>query len=380
MSAGVHSVLSPTYSIKYLLKIPCMQRIVPDQILLLGCCLALLTGVYSLPTDEQGLSFIQQRLMRTTNGDVVLEDMDDFSNWLYAINGTNYDSNDDYRVYQVTSGPNFTRDYVVDSDEYNNPSARNYRSFIDITTVDNPMARDLDELPDSPDDKGDEHYQGKLSWVLVTSFTAGQQNTGKIWAVPRDRSDRKDAFVLVGGLQTPTGVCFDSNHNFLYVCDPAQNSIFQYEIDWKGEKKFVLNSDIVATIAQNVTAQDCAVDAHGNLFFADHMADNIVQIEYLNLWAGFLTQGTPLYSEGNFIAAPIGIDVWKSKTIYYINSQDASSVGVLNSAPVDPTGRRITAEVREDRTPLALTVTPNYAYFSLTDGSVSFHSALAVSN
>jgi hypothetical protein len=308
--------------------------------------------------------------MQTTNGDVIIADMDDFSDWLFSQNGDNYDTSDDYRIFRGNTTQNDTRDYVIDSDEYNNPAARNYRSFIDVSPAQNPMGRDADDLPSSPNDKGDEHYKGDLSWVLVTSWTAGESNTGKIWAVPRDRDDRDQAFVLVGGLQTPTGVCFDSNHEFVYVCDPGQGTIYQYAVNWKGKKRFVLESDLVATIAQNVTAQDCTVDAYGNLFYVDSAENSIVEVDYLSLWSGYLTPGRVVYAGGETISTPVGIDIWKSRTIYYINSADSRDAGVLNSATADPSDGGITVDVREDRIPYGLAVTPDYAYFSLSDGSV----------
>ena len=352
-----------------------MQRIVPHphSPWLLLSSLLLLPSVLSLPATVSAQSFLQQRVLQTTNGDVVIADMDDFSDWLFSQSGEDYDTSDDYRVYRVNSTQTETRDYVIDSDDYNNPAARNYRSFIDVSPEQNPMGRDTDELPSDPNDIGKEHYRGDLSWVLVTSWTAGEVNTGKVWAVPRDRDDRDQAFVLVGGLQTPTGVCFDRNHEFVYVCDPGQGTIYQYSVNWKGEKRFVLDSDLVATIAQNVTAQDCTVDAYGNLFYVDSAANSIVEVDYLSLWAGYLTIGRVMYTAEDFpglLSAPQAIDIWKSRTIYYINGANSRDVGVLNSANADFDREEITIEVREDRVPYGLAVTPDYAYFSLSDGSV----------
>jgi sugar lactone lactonase YvrE len=59
-------------------------------------------------------------------------------------------------------------------------------------------------------------------WVLITSFLDDTKNSGKVWAIDRDHSDA--GFTLVAGLQRPVALCFDVNHDFLYVVDTGLSS------------------------------------------------------------------------------------------------------------------------------------------------------------
>ena len=347
---------------------------------MLVCLVPLCFSLDSRPVEA---AFLQQDYLQTTNGDVVIADMDEFADWLFEANGDKYKTKDEFRLYRVTSDESQTYDFVLDSDDYDNPAIQSFQSFIDVTPDQNPLGRDTDLLPEDADDMGDDHRDGDLSWVLVTSFNQGVVNTGKVWAVPVDRSDRDEAFVLVGGLQTPTGVCFDPNHNFVYVCDPGQEVIFQYQVDWEDDSKFVLQSDVVATIVTGVLAQDCSVDAYGALYYVDSRANAIGKVGYLDLWAGYLGQETIVYrgeDNPNTIAGPISIDVYDSETIYFVNNDNPAYMGLLNSAPVDPSDGDVEIEVREDRTPWGVAVSDDYAYFTLSDGSVSVYSGVAVQN
>ena len=70
--------------------------------------------------------------------------------------------------------------------------------------------------------------------MLVTSFLP-DPDKGKIWVIPE--KDPAGGYELVGGLQAPTGICFDVNHDFLYVVDKDEASdtngfIYQLEIEW----------------------------------------------------------------------------------------------------------------------------------------------------
>ncbi len=79
------------------------------------------------------------------------------------------------------------------------------------------LDRDDDEIPEDIEDDGDDNNDGDKMWVLISSFQDGEEKSGKIWAVPEDDND--EGFTLISGLNRPTGVCFDVNHEFLYVCD-----------------------------------------------------------------------------------------------------------------------------------------------------------------
>ena len=352
-----------------------MQRIAFPKVLpirlLTASLLLVLSGAVS-PQDSPG--FLQQNQPATLDGDVVIADMDDFADYLYDRNGQNYDSKDKYRLYRISQQQSQTYNFTVDSDDQ--PVLLTTPSFIEVREGQNPLGRDTDDLPDDPNDIGKDHRKGDLSWVLVTSFQQFEAGTGKVWAVPRDRDDRDHAYVLVGGLQTPTGICFDSNHDFLYVCDPGAGEIYQYEIDHDGKNKFVLESDTVATIAQGVSAYDCSVDAFGNLYYVDSEENSISIVGHLDVWSGYVGQARTLYranSNETLISTPVALDVYDSETIYFINNGNPTESGLLNSAStasVDVNLGTVSVVLRENRTSWGVAVSHNFAYFSSSDGSV----------
>jgi sugar lactone lactonase YvrE len=99
--------------------------------------------------------------------------------------------------------------------------------------------RDDNDAPTDIDEEGDDPIDGDTEFILVTSFDAAQENTGKVWVVPK--SDEDEAYVLISGLDKPIGVCFDVNNEFLYVVDETQTDtgiIYQYEIDWDSDDDF----------------------------------------------------------------------------------------------------------------------------------------------
>lgn len=243
----------------------------------------------------------------------------------------------------------------------------------DITPQQNPLGRDIDDLPEDSDDKGDEAIDGDIDWLLVSSFSVNTMGSGQVWAVPAAQSHRDEAFVLIAGLQVPTGVCFDKNHDFLYVCDPAQRRVYQFEIDRDGKRKFVLAGDQVATIYEGLAPVDCTVDAYGNLYITDLATQSIEFIDYLSLWSGLVNNNSTLYSGSNKLTAVIGIEVEDSDTLYFANLADAQDSGVLNSAAAFTLGNNtdpITTRLRTNLQAQGLGLSQDYVYISGADGSV----------
>ena len=104
------------------------------------------------------------------------------------------------------------------------------------------MTKDL--IPNSIDDSGDDYSSGDTYFLLVTTFIESNPGAGKLWVVPIDPDMREFSYELITGLDRPTGVCFDVNHNFLYVVDNGfeeTGHIYQYEIDWYEDETFVLS-------------------------------------------------------------------------------------------------------------------------------------------
>lgn len=97
---------------------------------------------------------------------------------------------------------------------------------------------------------------------------------------------------MIAGLERPEAVCFDQNHEFLYVCDTRngkEGRIYQYEIDYdeNGDvDAFELKKKTYATVYKGTPANSCSVDEYGNLFFST-TNDMIHIVSYLDLWSGF---------------------------------------------------------------------------------------------
>jgi sugar lactone lactonase YvrE len=84
-----------------------------------------------------------------------------------------------------------------------------------------PLDRDDNEIPEDIDEDGDDNNDGDVQWVLVTSFDEKEAKSGKVWVVPNDDND--EGFTLISGLTKPNAVCFDVNHEFLYVSDAVDD-------------------------------------------------------------------------------------------------------------------------------------------------------------
>ena len=235
----------------------------------------------------------------------------------------------------------------------------------------NPLGRDVD---DQETKKGDEAIKGKTQFVLVTTFDTDIPGSGKVWVVPTSTKARPTSFVLIAGLQTPTGLCFDKNHDFLYVCDPGQGRLLQFEIDRGSGKRFVLKSDQVATIVQGAGPTGCDVDRYGNLVYVD-LAQNVVgRVEYTDLWSGFVDMSTPIYRPSNIggsVSQPMGVSLSRSKVLYFINSQSPEDTGLLNSAAIEPSDPpEINILLRNEQKPWGLGLSEKLAYYTTDEGTV----------
>ena len=254
----------------------------------------------------------------------------------------------------------------IDFDESEEDSRR-------IRPEQNQLFRDEDELPEDADDKGDEVVEGDTDWILVTSFVADTAGSGQVWAVPRDQDDQDESFVLIGGLQSPTGLCFDKNHDFLYVCDPSQRRVYQFEIDRDGAQKFVLARDQVATIYEGVAPVDCSLDAYGNLYIVDLGTQSVEFVDYLNLWSGIVNTNVTLYAGLPTLAAPMGIEVADSDTIFFVNGVNPQDSGVLDSAPAYTLGSNsdpVTMRLRTNLVATGVGLSDDYVYIAGADASI----------
>lgn len=304
---------------------------------LLLCSLALLHSVLGTLQDQDA---------------VQIEDLDDFAEWSFTRAGLPYTASHEFNL-KLGADTDPWLSALRTNRHVTVPDQDDFTSFLEVSPAQNPFNRDTDDLDTDTDD---DPRDGHLRFLLVTTFDREAQGSGQVWVVPKHKRSR--SFVLLGGLETPTGLCFDKNHDFLYVCDPAQASIFQYSVSVTAQA-VVLRSDQVATVYQGLAPTDCAVDSSGALYFSDMANNTISRIDYPNLWAGYVDQQRILY-QSQFVAAPMGIDV-AERTLYWTNSLDFQDSGVLVSGEVS--SRTATVLLRDDIQPLGLTVSRHFVYF-----------------
>ena len=225
----------------------------------------------------------------------------------------------------------------------------------------NPLSRDEDDYLEERREV--KRKEGKTQWLLVTSFEEEQQGSGKVWAVPT--ANYTLGFTLIGGLSRPTGVCYDGDHQLLYVCDPGQSAIFQYDISRK-HFAFELRSELVATIVSQGQPQDCSLSSTGDLYYLD--ANSTYRVNYADLWAGYVDQQVLFAEDSQEFTNPIAIAHSRNDTIYFVNNGHAGEAGLLKS--LDKSGQTYRTLVRQDKSAWGLAISPIGAYFSVLDGTV----------
>lgn len=247
-------------------------------------------------------------------------------------------------------------------------------SFIEVTSEQNPWNRDTDLLPTSPNDRGQEAIDGKLRFLLATSFQTGSPGTGKVWVIPP--SNPLASFVLISGLAEPTGLCYDKNNAFLYVVDQGDGRILQFQVDTDLKKRFILANYMAVTIYTGESPYDCSVDAYGNLYFVDSVRNAIFLVSYLDLWSGFSGQEHILYlrtATSQSLNQPVSLSIPDSRTLFFLNHAHPEDAGLLNQAPAKASYLNqwsIHSAVRMLQQPWGLAVSPDYAYYSTEDGSL----------
>jgi len=247
-------------------------------------------------------------------------------------------------------------------------------SFIEVSSDQNPWNRDTHLLPKSPDEHGKEAIDGKLRFLLATSFQTGSQGTGKVWVIPP--SNPLASFVLISGLAEPTGLCYDKNNAFLYVVDQGDGRVLQFEIDTDLKQRFILANYIAATIYTGESPYDCSIDSYGNLYLADSSRNAILLVSYLDLWSGFSGQERVLYlrtSTALSLNQPVSLSIPDSQTLFFLNHADTEDAGLLNQAPAKAVYLnqwRIHSSIRMLQQPWGLALSPDYAYYSTEDGAL----------
>lgn len=239
------------------------------------------------------------------------------------------------------------------------------------------LERDEDEAPEEDPEPEDEYQEGETFFLLVTTFIPNEIGTGKVFAIPNN--DPEDFSQVIIGLQEPTGLCFDVNHNFLYVADQGgfyDGGIFQYQISWDSDDEvFALENSFYLQIYTGKPS-DCKVDAYGNLYFTEINTNSIYKVTYADLYNGYQDTYTILYTadeECYQIDNPIAIEVYQSEDLYFVNNADGSFSGTLNKAEaeIEETNEEDIHILVVETTPASgLALGKNFAYYSLENGEV----------
>lgn len=246
-----------------------------------------------------------------------------------------------------------------------------------LQAVDNALDRDEDELPEDADDKGDEAADGELLWMLVTTFEDGEEGSGKVIVYPQDPF--QISYELVTGLDKPVGVCFDINHEFLYVVDSTygeEGYIYQFEINYDDDEKFVLRRADYVIIYQGANPYSCSVDAYGNLYFTDATDNTVNFVDYLDLWTGYTNYYRTLYSrtdDEHDVNVPVGVCISESEDLFFVNNEVDYESGVLYEASVSLKGANsgsLSKQANGDNGAWALGVSDDYVFYTTKDGSL----------
>ncbi|OMJ73941.1 hypothetical protein SteCoe_27246 [Stentor coeruleus] len=254
-------------------------------------------------------------------------------------------------------------------------------TFLQTTQdVDESLNRDEDEAPEEDAEPEEEYQEGQTVFILATTFITGDLGTGKVYMIPKDDPENYSEVVI--GLDEPVGVCFDVNHNFLYVADQGsltEGGIYQYQINWSPEDEtFALDNEVYVKIYSG-TPSDCKVDAYGNLYFTDAINNSINKVTYSDLYSGFINSFVVLYEpddETTEINRPFGIEVYESEDIYFVNNADGTLYGTLNKAEaeIEETNEENINILTEESTPAwGLALGEEYAYYSLDNGDINAH-------
>mmetsp|Transcript_34412 Transcript_34412/g.60321 ORF Transcript_34412/g.60321 Transcript_34412/m.60321 type:complete len:445 (+) Transcript_34412:29-1363(+) len=264
-------------------------------------------------------------------------------------------------------------EYQEDVDESDNPAVSE-TSFLQV--IDNPLDRDEDDLPDDVDDSEDDAVDGDFFWLLVGAFTDDESGQGKVYAIPQD-DEEDDQFVLISGLDKPVGICFDQNHDFLYVVDPTygdQGFIYQFSIDWDEDDKFELATTDYVVVYEGANPYSCWIDQYGNLYFVDATENQINLINYLDLWSGYTNYFYTLYSNddsNNYINTPVGINVYDSEDLYFVNhkpDEDAYTLMKADANVKDNNSGEYKQKALTKEGAWAVAVSDDYIYFTTKDG------------
>lgn len=233
----------------------------------------------------------------------------------------------------------------------------------------------IEPVEDGP--AGLDFHEGETQHIIFTTFINDKPDTGKVWTYSFERPDTIRS--ILEGLQQPTGVCYDINHDFMYVVDKDFDSgeglIYQYQMNNKDDYLDLANGVYVAVYTG--TPSDCKVDPYGNLYLLDSAASSISFIAYADLYFGYSNAYTTYYvqnEDNTIINSPYALDLVSNEDIYFVNNNADPAVSTLNlaEAEVDElNGETILELVQEDEAiAWGVSVAGSVVYYALDNGEI----------
>lgn len=233
----------------------------------------------------------------------------------------------------------------------------------------------IEPIEDGP--AGLDFHEGETQHIIFTTFINDKPDTGKVWTYSFERPDTIRS--ILEGLQQPTGVCYDINHDFMYVVDKDFDSgeglIYQYQMNNKDDYLDLANGVYVAVYTG--TPSDCKVDPYGNLYLLDSAASSISFIAYADLYFGYSNAYTTYYvqnEDNTIINSPYALDLVSNEDIYFVNNNADPAVSTLNlaEAEVDElNGETILELVQEDEAiAWGVSVAGSVVYYALDNGEI----------
>lgn len=233
----------------------------------------------------------------------------------------------------------------------------------------------IEPVEDGP--AGLDFHEGETQHIIFTTFINDKPDTGKVWTYSFERPDTIRS--ILEGLQQPTGVCYDINHDFMYVVDKDFDSgeglIYQYQMNNKDDYLDLANGVYVAVYTG--TPSDCKVDPYGNLYLLDSAASSISFIAYADLYFGYSNAYTTYYvqnEDNTIINSPYALDLISNEDIYFVNNNADPAVSTLNlaEAEVDElNGETILELVQEDEAiAWGVSVAGSVVYYALDNGEI----------
>lgn len=250
-------------------------------------------------------------------------------------------------------------------------------SFLQVgkQEADESLNRDAEDYPENPAKKGNEYYDGESTFLLVTSFLADSDSTGKVYAF--DTRNPETYYEILRGFNKPTGCCYDVNHEFLYVVENGGDYKGIYQFQMNRDENTIEFRDSVYSVVYDGSPLDCKVDAYGNLYFTEESDQSIRKMTYSDLYFVYANADIILYSNVEGLDTPGSIELRNSKDLYFVNTGSSGTNGTVNLVNVqnsDSDDSEIQILIQDNFKGQGLAVNKETIYYSLDGGTIKSYS------